>query len=157
MSLCQSFQDASSTCHLHSAVSLGIHPGHRPFTPSGWRDSAGGADPTPGYHLQTWIAGAVSGTANTTNTQHGLTTLALGFPSPEAVSDPFFLAVSAPRCRARAGPGSLLSRWCCCFSCGRRSARTGRSDPLPSTSETGSGPQPGTLAMRSLISSTDLS
>lgn len=90
MSLCQSFQDASSTCRLHSAVSLGIHPGHRPLTPSGWRDSAGGADPTPGYHLQTWIAGAVSGTENTTNTQHGLTALALGFPSPEAVSDPFF-------------------------------------------------------------------
>lgn len=79
MPLPQSFRDASSTCHLHSAVSLGIHPGHCSLSASGWGDSASDADPTFGYHLQTRIADAVSGISNTTSTQHGLTALAVVF------------------------------------------------------------------------------
>lgn len=88
MPLPEIFQDTSFICHLYSVVSLGIHPGHYSLSPSGWGDSASSADPTFGYRLQTRIADAVSGISNTTNTQHGLTALAVGFPSPEAVSDP---------------------------------------------------------------------
>lgn len=109
MPLPQSFRDASSTCHLHSAVSLGIHPGHCSLSASGWGDSASDADPTFGYHLQTRIADAVSGISNTTSTQHGLTALAVVFSSPEAVSGP------SPRLGGGRGRWPL-GRWRCCSS-----------------------------------------
>lgn len=132
-----------STFHLPSPLSgvpwdpsRSLH-----FIPPGCGDSASSADPTFGYHLQTWIADAASGTSDTTNTQHGLTALARGFSSPAAESAP----CPAPRSRLAARQMVLLLQ-------PRRRARSRSAalwerDPDP----------PGTLAMGSLISSTDLS
>lgn len=91
--------------HLPAAIStqrcpLGSIPVTAVYPPLAGGDSASSADPTSGYHLQTWIADAVSGTSNTTNTQHGLAALALGLSSPEAVPEPS----RCPSLRAGAGP-----------------------------------------------------
>lgn len=143
MSLPQSFQEPSFTCHLHSAVSLGIHPGHCSLSPSGWGDTASSADPTFGYHLQSRIADAVSWTSNTTNTQHGLTALAGGFSSAEAVSDRSF------------SPSRLAARQMVLLLQHERRARSrSAAGSAPQRFGNGVWTQPGTLAMSSLISST---